>query len=77
VLATSSLHRINAVNVMMITPATSDTMRMHHHHHYRHPATGIPGGAEEEVKAKKAEKKIVDAVMLYITVSNSHYYPIS
>jgi hypothetical protein len=78
VLVTSLSHHINAVNAIMMTAATSNAMRMHYRHCYRHSATEVlRGGAEKKEKAEKAEKKIVNAVMLYITVSNSHYYPIS
>jgi Fungal specific transcription factor domain len=43
VLATSSSHRIDAVDAMTMTPATSDAIRMHHRHRHRHPATGVGG----------------------------------
>jgi hypothetical protein len=62
---------------MTMTPATSDAMRMHYRHRHRHPATGVPGGGAEEEEAEEAKEEMIDAVVLYITVSNSHYYPIS
>jgi hypothetical protein len=43
VLASSSSHRIEAVDAMRMTPATSDAMRMHYRHRHRDLATGVDG----------------------------------
>jgi hypothetical protein len=43
-LVTSLLHRINTVNTMTITLATSNAIRMHYRHCYYYPTTEVPGG---------------------------------
>jgi hypothetical protein len=49
VLVTLSLYRISLLNMIIMTPATSDVIRMRHRYRHRHSATEVGGeGSEEE-----------------------------